>query len=276
MLQAVAEQRITSDVVVGTSVGSLNGAVVALGPGGAAKWLPAACADDVCGVFPAAWSRRPAPCDPARLTGSRTLGLAEAITDFLPTATTFAELSLPVRSGHYRYHADNPVRGRPVSRTSCEAAGPLLSRLPAHPDHGQQARELLGGWAASDRVRYGFGRGTRRRSACLGGSGPRASSPSRRTSGRRRAARPAQHCGCSSGGSSGRMLTYRGCGTAAPARSRHHRSQLHCASTQWTPRRRRSGPSSAPVASRTPPAWSSAGPAVGLRPAPVPVPVPVR
>ena len=96
MLQALGEQDITPDVVTGTSVGSVNGAVVALEPDSAANHLSHL------------WARmtreRVFPGGP--LAQARTLqhtkthvfpstGLAAVITDFLGADITFADLNLP-------------------------------------------------------------------------------------------------------------------------------------------------------------------------------------
>jgi NTE family protein len=96
MLRALAEQRVTADLVVGSSVGALNGAVVALDPAGAADRLAHAWAHmtrDM--VFPGG------PLAQARtLRRTRThlfpsSGLAAVITRFLGADTTFADLALP-------------------------------------------------------------------------------------------------------------------------------------------------------------------------------------
>jgi len=96
MLQALAEQGITPDLAVGTSVGSINGAVVARDPQGAANRLSHA------------WARttRKQVFLGGLLAQSRTLrqskthlfpntGLATMIADFVHPATTFADLTLP-------------------------------------------------------------------------------------------------------------------------------------------------------------------------------------
>ena len=96
MLRALAEQRVVADLVVGSSVGALNGAVVALDPAGAADRLAHAWAHvtrDV--VFPGG------PLAQARtLRRTRThlfpgSGLAAVIARFLGADTTFADLALP-------------------------------------------------------------------------------------------------------------------------------------------------------------------------------------
>jgi len=76
MLQALGERDIAPGIVAGSSVGSLNGAVVAQDPKGAANRLSHFWARLTRGdVFPG--------------------GLATVITDFLGADTTFANLALP-------------------------------------------------------------------------------------------------------------------------------------------------------------------------------------
>lgn len=97
MLQALAEQGIVADLVVGSSVGALNGAVAALDPAGAAGRLAHAWAHmtrDV--VFPGG------PLAQARtLRRTRThlfpsSGLAAVIGAFVGADTSFADLALPL------------------------------------------------------------------------------------------------------------------------------------------------------------------------------------
>jgi NTE family protein len=96
MLEALTDHQITPDLVTGTSVGSLNGAVVALNPIGAANRLSHA------------WSRikRDQIFPGGLLAQARTLqhskthlfpnvGLAAVIADFLGATTTFEDLALP-------------------------------------------------------------------------------------------------------------------------------------------------------------------------------------
>jgi NTE family protein len=96
MLQALSERRVTPDVVFGASVGSLNGAVIAADPIGAANRLSHAWAGITREqVFPG-----------GLLTQARTLqrsknhlfpnsGLAQLVSDLLGAATTFDDLTLP-------------------------------------------------------------------------------------------------------------------------------------------------------------------------------------
>jgi NTE family protein len=96
MLQALGEQDIVPDIVTGTSVGSLNGAVVAADPGAAVSRLAEA--------WPRMTRQRVFPG--GVLTQVRTLqrtrthlfpstGLAMVIADFLGADRTFADLALP-------------------------------------------------------------------------------------------------------------------------------------------------------------------------------------
>ena len=96
MLQALAEHQLVPDLVIGTSVGSINGAVVALDPQGAANRLSHA------------WSRITSQqvFPGGLITQARTLrltkthlfpnaGLASMISAFLGPSDTFSDLVLP-------------------------------------------------------------------------------------------------------------------------------------------------------------------------------------
>jgi NTE family protein len=96
MLQALAEQGVKPDMVAGTSIGSINGAVVALDPSGAANRLSHA--------WPKIEREQILPGGP--LDQLRTLqrtrthlfdndGLAKVIADFLGDDLTFDDLVLP-------------------------------------------------------------------------------------------------------------------------------------------------------------------------------------
>lgn len=96
MLRALAERDIVADLVVGTSVGALNGAVVALDPRDAAARLAA--------VWATMTRRQVFPGGP--LTQARTLrtgrthlfantGLRSVIETHLPHDATFADLAVP-------------------------------------------------------------------------------------------------------------------------------------------------------------------------------------
>ena len=96
MLQALAEQRVTANLVVGSSVGSLNGAVVALDPVGAANRLSHAWARltrDM--VFPGGLLAQARTLQRTRTNLFPSSGLAAVIAAFLGTATSFGELALP-------------------------------------------------------------------------------------------------------------------------------------------------------------------------------------
>ena len=96
MLQALGEHGVTPDLVAGTSIGSINGAVLALDPRGAANRLSQA------------WPRMKrkhilpgGPLDQARtLQRTKThlfpnTGLASVISDFIGEEATFDDLELP-------------------------------------------------------------------------------------------------------------------------------------------------------------------------------------
>lgn len=96
MLRALAEHAIVPDLVIGTSVGALNGAVVALDPAGAA--------DRLCGIWPRMTRRLIFPGGP--LAQARTLrqgrthlfpntGLRAVVSLYLHDEATFADLALP-------------------------------------------------------------------------------------------------------------------------------------------------------------------------------------
>lgn len=96
MLQALAEQRVVADLIVGSSVGALNGAVAALDPAGAPDRLAQAWAHmtkEV--VFPGgplaqAWTLRR-----TRTHLFPSSGLVAVIASFLGADTFFADLALP-------------------------------------------------------------------------------------------------------------------------------------------------------------------------------------
>jgi NTE family protein len=96
MLRALAEQGITADLVVGTSVGALNGAVAALDPAGAVDRLTRAWAHMTRkAVFPGgplaqAWTLRR-----TRTHLFPSAGLVAVMASFLRADTFFADLALP-------------------------------------------------------------------------------------------------------------------------------------------------------------------------------------
>jgi NTE family protein len=96
MLQALAEQDIAPAVVAGTSVGSLNGAVVALDPTSAANrlshlWLRITREQ----VFPGGLLAQMRSLQHTKTHLFPSTGLAAVIADFLGADTTFADLTLP-------------------------------------------------------------------------------------------------------------------------------------------------------------------------------------
>jgi NTE family protein len=96
MLQTLAEQQITPDLVVGTSVGSLNGAVIAHDPKGAANRLSHAWARITRNqVFPGGLLSQARTLERSRNHLFPNTGLGAVIGDFLGTTTTFDDLSLP-------------------------------------------------------------------------------------------------------------------------------------------------------------------------------------
>jgi NTE family protein len=96
MLQALGEHDIVPGVVAGTSVGSLNGAVVALDPKGAANrlshlWVRLTRGD----VFPGGLLAQARTLQRTKTHLFPNTGLAAVITQFLGAAITFADLPLP-------------------------------------------------------------------------------------------------------------------------------------------------------------------------------------
>ena len=96
MLQALGEQDISPDIVTGTSVGSLNGAVMALDPKSAANRLShvwARLTRDR--VFPGGLLAQARTLQHTRTHLFPSSGLATVITDFIGTELNFADLELP-------------------------------------------------------------------------------------------------------------------------------------------------------------------------------------
>jgi NTE family protein len=96
MLQALAEQDIAPDIVAGTSVGSLNGAVVAQDPKSAANRLShlwARMTKDR--VFPGGLLAQARTLQHTRTHLFPSTGLSGVITEFIGTELTFADLALP-------------------------------------------------------------------------------------------------------------------------------------------------------------------------------------
>jgi NTE family protein len=96
MLQALTERRVTPDLVIGTSVGSLNGAVIALNPEGAANRLSHAWARITRNqIFPGGLIGQARTLQHSRTHLFPNTGLAEVIADFIGPTTTFSDLALP-------------------------------------------------------------------------------------------------------------------------------------------------------------------------------------
>jgi NTE family protein len=96
MLQALGEQQITPDLVIGTSVGSLNGAVIAQDPKGAANRLSHAWARITRNqIFPGGLISQARTLERSRNHLFPNTGLSAVIADFLGASTTFTDLSLP-------------------------------------------------------------------------------------------------------------------------------------------------------------------------------------
>lgn len=96
MLQALGENDVAPDLVAGTSVGSLNGAVVAFDPKGAANHL-----SHLWGrmtrsmVFPGGLLAQARTLQRTKTHLFPNSGLASVITDFMGDNSTFADLALP-------------------------------------------------------------------------------------------------------------------------------------------------------------------------------------
>jgi NTE family protein len=96
MLQALGERDIVPGIVAGTSVGSLNGAVVAQDPKGAANRLSHLWARLTRGdVFPGGLLAQARTLQRAKTHLFSSAGLATVITDFLGADITFALASGP-------------------------------------------------------------------------------------------------------------------------------------------------------------------------------------
>jgi NTE family protein len=96
MLQALAERDIVPGIVAGTSVGSLNGAVVALDPKGAANRLSHLWARLTRGdVFPGGLLAQARTLQRTKTHLFPSTGLTAVMTHFLGADITFADLTLP-------------------------------------------------------------------------------------------------------------------------------------------------------------------------------------
>ena len=97
MLEALAERRVEPDLVIGTSVGSLNGAVVALNPQGAANRLSHAWARITRNqIFPGGLLAQVRTLQRSKTHLFSNTGLAAVIAEFLGATTTFDALALPL------------------------------------------------------------------------------------------------------------------------------------------------------------------------------------
>jgi NTE family protein len=95
MLEALSELRVVPDLIIGTSVGSLNGAVIALNPGGAANRLSHAWARITRNqIFPGGLLAQARTLQRSRTHLFPNSGLTAVITDFLGETTTFDSLAL--------------------------------------------------------------------------------------------------------------------------------------------------------------------------------------
>ena len=96
MLEALTDEQITPDLVIGTSVGSLNGAVIALNPIGAANRLSHAWARIKRNqIFPGGLLAQARTLQHSKTHLFPNTGLAAVIADFLGAKTRFNELALP-------------------------------------------------------------------------------------------------------------------------------------------------------------------------------------
>ena len=96
MLEALTDRQITPDLVTGTSVGSLNGAVIALNPIGAANRLSHAWARIKRNqVFPGGLLAQARTLQHSKTHLFPNTGLAAVIADFLGATTKFDDLQLP-------------------------------------------------------------------------------------------------------------------------------------------------------------------------------------
>jgi NTE family protein len=96
MLEALTDQGITPDLVAGTSVGSLNGAVIALNPTGSANRLSHAWARIKKNqIFPGGLLAQARTLERSKTHLFPNTGLAAVIADFLGATTAFDDLMLP-------------------------------------------------------------------------------------------------------------------------------------------------------------------------------------
>ena len=96
MLEALTESQVTPDMVVGTSVGSLNGAVIALDPSAASNRLSHAWARITRHqIFPGGLLAQVRTLQHSKTHLFPNTGLATVIAEFLGATTTFEDLALP-------------------------------------------------------------------------------------------------------------------------------------------------------------------------------------
>jgi NTE family protein len=96
MLQALMEQRVSPDLIIGTSVGSLNGAVIASDPRSAANRLSHAWVGvtrDL--IFPGGLLAQARTLQRSKNHLFPNTGLAELVTRFLGATSAFEDLALP-------------------------------------------------------------------------------------------------------------------------------------------------------------------------------------
>lgn len=121
MLQALSEHEVSPDMVAGTSVGSLNGAVVALDPRSAANRLShvwARVTREM--VFPGGLLAQAHTLRHSKTHLFPNTGLATVIADFLGEAVDFADLALPFAA---------VTMDVATARPHVVRAGPLLPAL---------------------------------------------------------------------------------------------------------------------------------------------------
>ncbi len=109
MLRALAEAGVSPDLVVGTSVGSLNGAMLAEQPDAAldrlAQIWPAVTSST---IFPGGWLTRLRTLQASKAYLSPNIGISAVLDQFL-TARTFTELSLPFGAVAADFATASPV-----------------------------------------------------------------------------------------------------------------------------------------------------------------------
>ena len=118
MLQALGERDIPPDIVAGTSVGSLNGAVLAQHPKSAANRLSHLWAKMTRDrVFPGGLLSQARTLQHTRTHLFPSTGLAATISDFIGSELTFADLALPFAAITAMLRAPRASRSRVPSRS---------------------------------------------------------------------------------------------------------------------------------------------------------------